>query len=245
MLLKEKHSVWRNNENLRQRNRGENSFKSKYPLLKLNIISSRRNSQTFYYLFIESFEILWNQNNSIENHIVSRSLRFFLGFSWLLDISMKKPRKIPSSPAANWVMKRRLWFNVGNKEKVGLFLRSRQNQLERNGFRIVNLPCESWLFLNISPFKLLQSCWRERGEQTLQEMSLLTLYWLEGWRTMKLEEQGRRIVARLCSLQGRESGELFNKAENPIAVGKVVWKEGRKRKPHRVSIISHIWPTGV
>ena len=85
----------------------------------------------------------WNQN-SIENHIVSRSLRFFLGFSWLLDISMKKPRKIPSSPAANWVMKRRLWFNVGNKEKVGLFPKSRQNQLERNGFRIVNLPRESW-----------------------------------------------------------------------------------------------------
>ena len=51
---------------------------------------------------------------------------------------------------------------------------------------------------------------------------------------MKLEEQGRRIVARLCSLQGRKSGELFNKAENPIAVGKVVWKEERgKRKGER------------
>ena len=58
-------------------------------------------------------------------------------------------------------------------------------------------------------------------------VNIVLVYWLE---KMKLEEQGRRKVARLCSLQGRESGELFNKAEKPITVGKVVWKEERGKE---------------
>ena len=79
MLLKEKHSAWRNNENLRQRNKEDKIFTSKHPPEKLNIISSRRNFQTCKLSNIYLLKVLKIQYKSIysvENHTASLTRRF-------------------------------------------------------------------------------------------------------------------------------------------------------------------------